>query len=346
MKTLVVNKDGTLEIKEVEVPKISDNQALVKTIACGMCGTDVKLIHRTFKGFPESIYPVMLGHEGVGEVVKIGKNVKGYHIGDKVLLSFVDADPDLYGNLHSAWGACSEYGVVNDLLAFAPGEAPECAYAQKVLPDNIDKTDAAMIITFREVLSNIKYFGIGSEDSIVIFGCGPVGLTFVKFLSLLGVKEIIAVDVVEEKLKTALGHGATKVLNSKTCILEEEVRKLFPEGGDYVLDAVGSPNIVNQSMGLIRDRGSILCYGIPEKEQMTLDFSKASYNWSLVFQQFPKKIEEGAVHEQIMEWIQTGKLDMKEFISDYFRFEDAVEGYAKLLNREVQKKGIITFQEA
>ena len=62
MRTLVVNRNGSLEIKEIATPKINAKQALVKTIACGMCGTDVKLIHRTFKGFPESVYPIMLGH--------------------------------------------------------------------------------------------------------------------------------------------------------------------------------------------------------------------------------------------------------------------------------------------
>ncbi len=55
-------------------------------IANGMCGTDVKMLHRTFKGFPESIYPLMLGHEGVGEVIETGEDVRGYKIGDKVLL--------------------------------------------------------------------------------------------------------------------------------------------------------------------------------------------------------------------------------------------------------------------
>ena len=70
MRTLVVAKDGALSIQEVNKPRYNEYQALVKTIACGMCGTDIKLCHRTFKGFPESVYPIMLGHEGVGEVVE------------------------------------------------------------------------------------------------------------------------------------------------------------------------------------------------------------------------------------------------------------------------------------
>ena len=101
MKTLVVNPDGKLEIREIEKPSYTSKQALVKTVACGICnGTDAKLIHGTFKGVDESQYPLMLGHEAVGEVVEIGTEVKGYRIGDKVLLPFVDPDAEKYGTYY------------------------------------------------------------------------------------------------------------------------------------------------------------------------------------------------------------------------------------------------------
>lgn len=343
MKTFVVNQGGHTEIKEIPTPKITENQALVKTIACGMCGTDVKLLHGTFKGFPESIYPIMLGHEGVGEVVELGAKVTGFKLGDKVLLPFVDPDKELYGNLGSGWGALSEYAVIHDPAAYEEGTAPGCAYAQTVLSDDIDPIDAVMLVTFREVLSNLRYFGITPAHSVVVFGCGPVGLTFIKFLSLLGVKDIVVVDILEEKLAIAREHGATTTINGKTENTEEAVRKLFPNGVDFVLDAVGLPFVVNQAMGLIADRGTVLCYGVPEKEEITIDFSKAPYNWGVVYQQMPRKEEEGAAHEQVMEWIRSGELVVKDFISDYFAFEDSVEAFEKLLDRKIMKKGIITF---
>ena len=111
MKTFVVNKDGSTEIREIPKPRYNSRQALVKTIACGMCGTDVKLLHCAFKGFPESVYPIMLGHEGVGEVVEVGSEVTTFKPGDKVILPFVDPDPELYPGLGSGWGALSEYGI-------------------------------------------------------------------------------------------------------------------------------------------------------------------------------------------------------------------------------------------
>lgn len=345
MRAFIVNKDGSTEIREIPKPRYNSRQALVKTVACGMCGTDVKMLHRTFKGFPESVYPIILGHEGVGEVVEVGADCKTFHVGDKVFLPFVDPDPELYPGMGSGWGALSEYAVVCDPAADYPegAEIPECAYAQTVLDPELDPIDAVMIITFREVLSNIRYFGIRPDSSVVVFGCGPVGLTFIKFLSLCGVKEITAIDIIDEKLESAKAHGATHILNSKNVNVEEEIHRLYPDGVDYVLDAIGAPFVVNQAMALIKDRGTVLVYGVPEKEEITIDFSKASYNWRVIFQQMPRKAEEGAATEQIMEWIKSGQLVIKDFISDYFKFEDSVEAFEKLLDRKISKKGIIVF---
>jgi len=343
MRTLIVNKDGSLAIKEIPKPKVTPKTAMVKTIACGMCGTDVKLIHGCFKGVPLDVYPIMLGHEGVGEVVEIGEDVKGLKIGDKVLLPFVDPDPELFGELGSGWGALSEYAIVHDPLAYDEGTAPDCAFAQTVLSDDLDPVDAVMFVTFREVLSNIRYFGIKPEDSVVVFGCGPVGLTYTKFLSLVGCKNIIVVDIDDAKLEIAAANGATKTINSTKEDLVKTVRDICPNGVEFTLDAVGLPAIANQSMPLIADRGTILCYGVPATEEITLDFSQADYNWNLVFQQMPRKIEEGEAHEQVLAWVRNGDLVVKDFISDYYKFDDSVQAYADLLDRKVMKKGIITY---
>lgn len=343
MKSFFVTEEFKTEIREIPKPRYSSKQALIKMIACGMCGTDVKLLHGQFKGYPQSKYPLILGHEGVGEVVEIGSEVTSYKIGDTVILPFVDEDSENYPGIFSAWGAMSEYGVVCDAAAYPDGEAPECAFAQQVLPKDIEPVDAVMIVTFREVLSNIQYFGIEPGNSVVVYGCGPVGSTFIKFLQLCGVEEVTAVDIIDEKLAVVKENGAKYTINSKTEDVEAIIRDRYPDGVDFVLDAIGAPFVINSAMPLIKDRGHILCYGVPPVEQISIDFSRAPYNWNLSYQQFPKKKEEGAVHDQIIDWLRNGKLNIKDFISDYFKFENSAEAYQKLLNRKIQKKGIIVF---
>lgn len=344
MRTLVVEKDGSLSIKEIPIPKYTSKQALVKTVSCGICnGTDAKLIHRKFKGFEEDRYPIMLGHEAVGEVVEIGSEVTSFKIGDKVLLPFVDPDPELYGTLDSGWGGFSEYGVVNDPAAYG-ADVPECAYAQTVIPSFVDSVDAAMVITLREVLSSIKRFGMKENESVAVFGCGPVGQTFIKFLSLLGAHPIIAFDIVDSKLQDALDKGADYAFNSKTDDVKARIREICPNGVDYVLDAVGMLPLINQAMEYIRDAGKICCYGIAPTCQMELDWSKAPYNWQLQFQQFPSKLEEGEASNQIYAWLKAGVIDLKDYISDYFEFDNILDAFALLEERKIAKKGIVVYK--
>lgn len=344
MKALIVNKDGLLEIRDLAEPKITEKQALVKTISCGICnGTDAKIIHHNFKGINVSEYPLMLGHEGVGEVVRIGKKVTGYHIGDKVLLPFVNADQELYGELRSAWGAFCEYAVVDDLQAYDVGKAPECAYAQAVLPDYVDPVDGAVIVTLREVLSAIKRFGIKKDQSVAVFGCGPVGLIFIRFMQLLGVHPIIAFDIKEEKIKEVLKNGADFAFCSRQINPEREIKRICPEGVEFVLDAVGMTSLINQAMSYISDEGKICCYGIAPECNMKIDWEKAPYNWQLQFQQFPSKKEEGETTAQILEWIQKGEIRLKDYISDYFMEDQILEAFEKLERREISKKGIVVY---
>lgn len=340
MKVVVVEKDGSLAIRQANKPRYNEYQALVKTSACGMCGTDVKLIHRTFKGMSTDGYPIVLGHEGVGTVVEVGSKVTTFKVGDRVMLPAYLTDLETNPGLYSGWGGLAEYTLVCDPAA--PG-APDNAFAQTVLTDDIDDLSAVMIVTLREVLSSIRCFGIQPQDSVVVYGTGPVGLTFIKFLSLLGVKNIIVCGRREKRLAAAAACGATLCINTRKEDPAAKVREVCPNGADYVLDAAGAPEVLNEGLTLLKDRGAVLCYGVPEKTEVTIDFARAPYNWSVVYQQIPYKKEEADTHGQILEWIRAGKLDPHDFISDTFPLEEAPAAYQKLLDKQILKKGVILF---
>lgn len=346
MKSLVVSDDGSLSIVEVPIPEYDDYKALVKMEACGVCnGTDIKLIHRNFKGFDS--YPAILGHEGVGRVVEKGKKVTNLEIGDLVLLPFLEGTTGPY---YSGWGAYSEYAVVGDLKAMTQGgKGPgttgfsEAYYAQQALPKGFDAVGASMIITFREVHSAIKRFGFKENSSLVVFGAGPVGLCFIKFAKLLGLGPIIVFDIKEEKLQQAGTMGADYVFNSLNVDVKEKVLEICNEGVDFVVDAVGINQLINQAMELVKYNGKICCYGISPKLSMELDWSKAPYNWSLQFVQWPSKYDEAEAHKIIINWMEMGILNPYDFISDVVPFDDILGAFKKVEDRTVSKKMVIKF---
>ncbi len=346
MKSLVVDKNGKLSMEDVPVPKYNEFQVLVKMESCGVCnGTDLKLIHGDFKGF--DTYPAVLGHEGVGRVVEKGSKVKSFEIGDSILLPFLEGKT---GEYHSGWGAYSEYAVIGDWKAMVEGgKGPgtpdffEAYYAQQVVPKDINPISASMIVTFREVLSAMKRFGFGENNSLVVFGAGPVGLSFTKFAKLLGLGPIIVFDIVEEKLQEAVSMGADHVFDSQQVDVKEEVRKICPDGVDFVVDAVGINQLINQAMELVKYNGKICCYGISPKLNMELDWSKAPYNWSLQFIQWPSKLEEAKAHIQIINWIRLGVLDPDDFISDVIEFDKVIDAFKMVEERKAKKKIVIKF---
>jgi threonine dehydrogenase-like Zn-dependent dehydrogenase len=203
--------------------------------------------------------------------------------------------------------------------------------------------DACVIISLREVLSSVKTFGIDANQSVAIFGCGPVGIAFIKCMSLLGVNPIIAFDIDDSKLDIAIANGATAAYNSNNIDVTKAVRDICPGGVDYVLDAVGVLGLINQGMGIIKDRGKICCYGIASKSAMELDWTNSPYNWTLCFQQMPSKIEEGEAHEQILAWVRAGAIKLADYVSDYVEFKDIISAFEKLERREIKLKCIVKF---
>ena len=199
--------------------------------------------------------------------------------------------------------------------------------------------------TLREVLSSIKRFGIKANDSIAVFGCGPVGLTFIKFLSLLGAHPIIALDIIDEKLEDAKSKGADYAFNSKDPAYKEKIREICPDGVKFVLDAVGVSAIINMAMPLLYDQGKICCYGISPNLSMEINWAEAPYNWQLQFQQFPSKVEEGEAHNQVMNWLKAGVIDLKDYISDYFDFKEILAAFEKLEKKQIAKKCIIRYED-
>lgn len=347
MKSIAVTTPNHLEMLDIPKPKLRPYTALVKTIAAGICGSDAKIIHGTFKDIHD--YPCLLGHEAVGRVVEVDERCEAFKVGDLVMLPYHMSD--LPEGMSSFWGGFSEYGLVYDHKAmikngFGPGtkEWFDFYYVMRKLPADFDPVDAVMLITLREVFAACKHFGFSTGESIAVFGAGPVGLAFVKFCKMLGMGPVFSVDIQEEKRAEALKQGADYFINSKDEDPVAAIRAVCPEGLDYMLDAVGINALINTGMELIKDNGKIKVYGVSPKLDMQIDWSKAPYNWNLELFQFPIKYNEGMVTDQLVYWIQNGYLNPKDFVSHVFPLDHWQEGFEIMEKRLPSKKMVVMFE--
>ena len=188
-------------------------EARIRTEIAALCNmTDRKLVHGEFPGVTH--YPLLLGHETVGIVEAVGAHVRSFKAGDRVVGGLVLNSPDpAYG---SGWGGFCEYTIAGDHQAMVEDGVADAAHGwgevfeiMRVVPRSISIEDAVLLCTWREVYGAFGDFSLKAGDDVLIYGGGPVGLSFVKFGRLLGLGEIILVDRNAHKRQKALEMGAT-----------------------------------------------------------------------------------------------------------------------------------------
>ena len=344
MKSLIITTPGNFEIRDIQKPKISDYQALIKTEMVALCNaTDRKLIEGHFPG--QSDYPMALGHENAGIVEAVGSKVKNFKIGDRVIggLNAVFAESDI----HSGWGGFSEYVVANDFevlkengLATPEQGCWDSFEIQNAVPEGIQPEEAVIACTWREVLGAFKDFNLEPDKKVIIFGSGPVGLSFVKLGKLFGIKHIDIVDVFPEKLAIAKKMGADNTYTFRETEAPDFIDKVN-RSYDTVIDAVGLESIINAGLSLIKMAGDICVYGVLTKNPL-LDLSKGPYNFNLHIHQWPTRSEEKASMTTLAEWIREGKLTAKEFISHRFKM-DQLQDALDVVRKGEAIKVVMTF---
>ncbi|MBQ3115209.1 MAG: zinc-binding dehydrogenase [Clostridia bacterium] len=264
-----------VEIKEFPIPEISDDEILVKVEGCGICGTDA----HEYKRDPFGLIPVVLGHEGTGEVVKIGKNVKKdsagkpLGVGDKVVTSMMfDDDPDItmYDLNKQNVGSGGVYGLLPDDDIHLNGWFADYIVLRKnSVVFNVSDLDLDSRILIEpcavliHAVERAKTTGILRFNSrVVVQGCGPIGLICIAVLRTLGIENIVAVDGEEKRLNFAKKMGAGKTVNFKDYKgienLAGGVKEAF--GGylaDFAFQCTGSPVAHSNIYKFIRNGGGL-----------------------------------------------------------------------------------------
>jgi threonine dehydrogenase-like Zn-dependent dehydrogenase len=325
MRSVAVLEPGIVGIVEVAAPKPGPYEALVKSEIAYICNaTDRKVVAGHFPGIGKEAYPLLLGHETVGRVVEVGAKVRNFALGDRVLGGLF-VRPQGFG---SGWGGDSEYIIAADHLAMvADGVADEehgwfetCEIMKKV-PEDIPLEAAGLLATWREVYAAFSDFRLQKGDELLIFGAGPVGLSFCRFAKLLGLAWVGVVDTLAFKREKALALGADAAFAPGDAAIGELAAKRGKKL-DAVVDAVGSERIIDAALPLVRMAGSICVYGVLASDTITLAKSKGPYNFNLFVHQWPTRSAESAAQEPLVEWIRSGKLRWQDFKTGEFALAD------------------------
>ncbi len=257
------NGGGEVELEQLEIPQITkNNEILIEVKACGICGTDLKIIDG---GHPANDNTI-LGHEFVGVVKELGSDIRDLKQGDKVVV-----DPNEkcgycincrrgLSNLCDFMATGTTFGIFQN-----GGFAKYCVLPRSAifkLPNDIDITSAALIEPLSCAVHCHNIADVKESDNVVIMGAGPMGLIIESVIRKHPIKRLISVEIDEWRIQKAFELGADQVINPKNQDLKKEVMKLTDEqGADVIIDAVGISETFENALKIWAPGARLILFG-------------------------------------------------------------------------------------
>jgi 2-desacetyl-2-hydroxyethyl bacteriochlorophyllide A dehydrogenase len=257
MRAAVLEDKKKIVIREVADPKIGPKDVLVRSRACGICGTDVHIWEGEF--FPT--YPLVPGHEVAGEIVEIGGEVRDLKAGDRVMVDPTVTCEECHFCMTQRQNHCLSWNAVGVTRDGGFGElvrvpAKNCYRFEKVSFSEGAFTEPLACVVFGQDRARID---IGSE--VLIIGAGPIGQLHLQASKANGAASVTVVDTVESKLDLAKRMGASNVVIADNA-MADKLKKIARYGFDVVIDATGNPQAVKSAFAFIKNGGRFLVFGV------------------------------------------------------------------------------------
>ncbi len=341
MNALVVRAPMDYGIERVEIPRVSESSLLLKVLACGLCGSDLRTLrsgHRKIK------LPFTIGHEICAKVESFGKAYNGpWKIGEKLAVSpliycgkcifCLNGDFELctdYKEIAQAWpGGFAEY------LAL-PEEALKHGTIQ-VVPENMDPEHATLIEPLSSCVNAQEKGNISLGDTVLIIGAGPIGTLHLELARARGADKVIIADISEDRLKLAEMYHPDLIINTLNKDLKEEVlRATNGYGPGVIITANPDPSTQVEAVEIARKGGRILLFGgLPKgKETPGVNMNTVHYNSLHLIGTTIFALKHNTV---ALELLLSGRISAEKFISHRFKLTDFVEGAQLALEGKARK---------
>lgn len=361
IKAAVLYQPNTpLVVETVDLDEPTDGEVLVRIAAAGVCYSD----YHVMKGEWTIPLPIVLGHEAAGVVEKVGAEVTRVAPGDHVILNFrancgtcrhcVVGRPVLCtgvetprwfmfdGTLrlhkggqdihHFARTACfAEYAVVPEA-----GAVP----VRKDMPlEQASLVGCAVMTGVGAVINTAK---VEPGSSVLVIGCGGIGLNIVQGAVLAGAGRIIAVDTLQNKLSYAREFGATDTLAASDGDVVARVQELTGGGVDYAFEAIGNPKTIHQAYEATGLGGTTVVVGMaPETDEISLNALSLPRTEKVLMGSWYGSARPWVDFPMLVDLYLSGRLKIDPMISRTYRLEEINDAYEALDRGEVARSVIV-----
>lgn len=322
MRALVYRGINDLRLETVPVPRIGPDELLVKVAACGVCPTDVKKIQ-----YGTVAPPRIFGHETAGTVVRIGRLVRGFRVGDRVALHHHVPCLKCRACGHRAFAQCGQYKQTGVTAGFEPAGGGYAEYVRVMrfvlpgvvkIPGRNSFEEGAMLEPVNTVLKAVRRLTLLPRDNVLVIGQGPIGLLFTRLLVLEGMR-VAAVDLLKRRARMARTFGAKWTLDSDD--YGQLSKHLSPGNVDAAIVTVPSDEVVSRAQQCVRDGGQVLLFAHTRRGMKTpMDLADVCVDEKDVLGSYSADF---TLQKEVARLVFSRRIDVRSLIRDRFPLSSA-----------------------
>ncbi len=333
MKALAKTHAGPgLSLIEVPVPRPGPQDVLIRVTASSICGTDVHIYNWDAWSQSRIRPPVVLGHEFAGEIVEVGRDVRGWQVGESVSAEGHIVDWSCAACRNGQPHLCANVKVI--------GIDRDGAFAEFVAvpaenvwrnPHDLPAEIASLQDPFGNAVHTAYAFDLAGK-SVLITGVGPIGLMTIPVARVAGAAQIIVTDVSEPKLELAARMGADVMLNPLRDDATAAVRDLTGDGADVLLEMSGAAPAISSGLAALRPGGQAALLGVPGKP-IQIDWANLVVFKGVTIQAiYGRKIWD--TWHRMRALLVTGAVDLSPLITHRLPLEEFETGFALMRSRD------------
>lgn len=331
----VLHEEKEIRYEEIPEAVCGPKDVRVKVMATGICGSDIHKLQTTFK-YP---LPAVMGHELSGEIIEIGSEVTTTEIGKRVVVMPLVPCRNCDHCEKGQYGMCEQYQMLGS--HFQGGFAENLVIDERNVLDigDMDFEEGAMLEPLAVAMHGVMNIKPVLGEIAVVFGVGMIGLMVIQCLKESGIKNIIAVDIVDEKLEVARQLGCTQTINSLNEDLKEKVLEYTGgNGADIALECAGSKITQEQCLLVTRKQGKVGYLGIAYsdvtlREEAFENIFRRELTlkgfWNAYSAPFP-----GKEWTDSISLVNSGDIILKPLISHRYPLDQVKEAFDMILNRK------------
>lgn len=331
MRAIVYRGINDMRLETVPVPEIGPGELLIKIATCGICGTDLKKIHKGSHSAPR-----IFGHEMAGVVAAVGAGVTSFRVGDRVMSFHHVPCGECYYCRKQTPAQCPLYKKTGATAGFEPSGGGFAEYIRVMdfivanggvvhIPDDVPFEQAAFVEPVNTVLKGVKLLDLAADDTVLVIGQGPIGLMHAALAARTGAR-VLTSDLFAERHAIAARFGLKDPIYADK---EDVVKRVFAEtegrGADAVILAVGGNALIRTAMDAARPGGKVMLFAQTQHGEASFDPAAVCVDEKTLLGSYSSSF---AILDEVTDAVFGGYrsgFDLTQLISHRFPFEQAVE---------------------